>query len=510
MTDTMKKFIVFSLSMAAMQLFCQAQSIQLANDSLKAIYNKATKGYHSAQNEVGSWYYYGQNVKTNYDQAVKWWSKSANQGNVYALGNLGMCYQLGRGVIQDSTKAIEYYTTSIGNGNAELLKQHIDLAEKGQVFSNTLLGMMYHDGKGVQKDLPKSVAYLERAGSLASMDAQRMLAVHYLNLRNASNAVKWIKLGASNGEPTCMYLLGKCMLEGNGVPMDKHKGVEWIERAAEKDHWNAIYLLGNCYMQGDGVHQDAPKAASYYRKAALKGHAPSMWSLALCYTNGEGADIDFDLATIWYAKALTKGYGGRFKKYCEKGSEDITNQTYRVYLSGLKRLMADSNYEAATKIFKQVEKAGITDGKVMQAIALIAEGNKESNLKKAVKILESCVEVSLRAEIELARLYLAGKGVKQDEAKGLTMLQHAADQGYVPAIAELGDHYYQKQDLKKALNMYRKLRELGSLSQSAAENLAHCYREGLGGLMPNAEQAEQVVKETDKSSVNSLLKLVVE
>lgn len=506
----MKKFVIFFLVVAATHLVCQSQSLQLANDSLKSIYDKALKGNHSAQNEVGSWYYYGQNVKTNYDQAMKWWSKSANQGNTYAIGNLGMCYQLGRGVIQDSTKAIEYYTTSIENGNTELLKQHIDLAEKGQVFSNTLLGMMYHEGKGVQKDYPKSVAYLERAGNLASMDAQRMLAVHYLNLRNAPNAIKWIKMGASNGEPTCLYFLGKCMLEGNGVPMDKRKGVEWLERAVEKDHLNAINLLGNCYMQGDGVQQDPSKAVDYYRNASQKGHTPSMWRLALCYTNGEGTDIDFDLATIWFAKAVAKGYGSRFKKYCEKGAEDITNQTYRVYLSGLKRLMADSNYESATKFFKQVEKAGFTDGKVMQAITLITEGNKDANLKKAVKILESCAEGSLRAEIELARLYLAGKGVKQDETKGITMLQHAADQGYAPAVAELGDHYYQKQDLKKALNMYRKLREMGSLPQSAAENLAHCYREGLGGLMPDAEQAEQILKETDKSSVNSLLKLVVE
>lgn len=506
----MKKIMILAAAIAAMNVGSMAQTPLSANDSLNAIYTKATKGDHAAQNEVGTWYYYGQNVSVDYSKAFKWWSRSAEQGNVYAVGNLGMCYQLGRGVARDSVKAVEYYRTSIDNGNEDLLKQHADLAEKGQVFSNVLLGQMYRDGKGVKKDLPKSVSYLERAGGMSSVDAQRMLTVHYLNQRNVAGAVKWMKMGASNGEPTCMYLMGKSLIEGNGLDMDKKKGVEWIERAAEKDHWNAVSLLGDCYMQGDGVGQDASKAADFYSRAAKHGHTPSMWKLAVCHTNGTGAVMDFDQATIWYAKAVAKGYAGRFKKYCEKGDEDITNPSYREYLTGLKRLVLNSDFEAAIKIFKQVEKAGIVDGKVMQALTLMADDGKDASLKKAVKLLEASADESPRAQLELARLYLVGKGVSQDASKGMSMLQHVADQGYAPAIAELGDIYYQKQDLKKALNQYRRLREMGCLTKSAAERLSQCYREGTGGLLPDAEQADRVLDEVDKGSVDNLLKLVNE
>lgn len=38
----------------------------------------------SAQNELGDCYYYGLGVEQNYEEAVKWYRKSAEQGNEYA------------------------------------------------------------------------------------------------------------------------------------------------------------------------------------------------------------------------------------------------------------------------------------------------------------------------------------------------------------------------------------------------------------------------------------------
>ncbi|HRN04408.1 MAG TPA: tetratricopeptide repeat protein [Muribaculaceae bacterium] len=85
----------------------------------------------------------GKHVTRDYEQAFRWWSKSAKSGNAKAIGNVGLCYQLGRGVEADSLQAVQYYTTSIRKGNKKLFENHVALADKGNVFSNVFVGESY-------------------------------------------------------------------------------------------------------------------------------------------------------------------------------------------------------------------------------------------------------------------------------------------------------------------------------------------------------------------------------
>ena len=43
---------------------------------------KAEKGDAEAQYQLGCCYYEGDGVEQNYEQAVYWWTKSAEQGNI--------------------------------------------------------------------------------------------------------------------------------------------------------------------------------------------------------------------------------------------------------------------------------------------------------------------------------------------------------------------------------------------------------------------------------------------
>ena len=54
-------------------------------------------------------YFLGEGVEENYNQAKKWYEKSANQGNSDAQISLGLMYEKGIGVKQDHTKAQELY-----------------------------------------------------------------------------------------------------------------------------------------------------------------------------------------------------------------------------------------------------------------------------------------------------------------------------------------------------------------------------------------------------------------
>ena len=76
-------------------------------------------------------YYYGRNGKTkDYAEAVKWFRKSAEQGNVDAQYNLGRMYNNGEGVKQDCFEAIKWFRKSAEKGNEKAKEALKKIGEK--------------------------------------------------------------------------------------------------------------------------------------------------------------------------------------------------------------------------------------------------------------------------------------------------------------------------------------------------------------------------------------------
>ena len=71
----------------------------------------------TAQNNLGVCYYNGQGVSKNYEQAVYWFRKAAEQGNAVAQNNLGECYRDGDGVEKDLDMAKYWFRKSMAQGN---------------------------------------------------------------------------------------------------------------------------------------------------------------------------------------------------------------------------------------------------------------------------------------------------------------------------------------------------------------------------------------------------------
>ena len=59
----------------------------------------------------------GKGVSQDYSEAVKWYRKSAEQGNAYAQNNLGWMYSKGYGVSQDYSEAVKWYRKAARQGN---------------------------------------------------------------------------------------------------------------------------------------------------------------------------------------------------------------------------------------------------------------------------------------------------------------------------------------------------------------------------------------------------------
>ncbi len=484
------------------------QSMEEATDSIKNILALAKKGDAKAQNEVGGWYYRGRHVKQNYEEALQWWSKSAKQGNVSAIGNMGLCYQTGRGIAADSLTASKLYLRSIKGGNKELLNQHIDLAGKGNVFSNMLVASCWQNGIGVGKDVSKAITYLTNAANKNCIIAQRELALVLLNRKNAKDAAIWFKKGMDNGDIPCTFYYGKLLIEGLGIKPDKKEGANHLLKAADAGLPQAMYYVGNCYMKGDGLTKNAGQAVLWYQRAAGKGVSNAQWTLAQCYREGNGTSINYDQALYWYAECNSKGHKRSFKQLI---TDSIPDSPFVAYLKGMKAY-TNKDFDGAMKLFKVVGKAKIADGKVMEAVITANSSYKKYNMKKGIKLLDDAAETNARAMYLLGALYEAGKGVEKDMDRAVAYMTKAAEKGYGLAQCALADMYFEGrgvgQNYEKAVEWYAKANEQGQLSENAAKRFASCYENGWGGLDKDSLKAQTILKREYKSHISELLGLI--
>lgn len=86
-------------------------------DWMSGYIESANNGDAMSQYSIGSFYYMGTVIPQDYEKAIEWFSKAAEQNNDYALYFLGECYKNGTGVAQDLAKAKEYYAKSVALGN---------------------------------------------------------------------------------------------------------------------------------------------------------------------------------------------------------------------------------------------------------------------------------------------------------------------------------------------------------------------------------------------------------
>ncbi|MCX6052963.1 MAG: tetratricopeptide repeat protein [Campylobacterales bacterium] len=87
------------------------------DEALKWYTLSANQGNASAQYKLGELYYHGTEIKQNLSEAVRWYVASANQGNAVSQSRLGHIYTFGEGIPVDYKEAMRWYTLAIKSGN---------------------------------------------------------------------------------------------------------------------------------------------------------------------------------------------------------------------------------------------------------------------------------------------------------------------------------------------------------------------------------------------------------
>ncbi|MFZ3581887.1 tetratricopeptide repeat protein [Loktanella sp. DJP18] len=94
---------------------------------------------------------------------------------------------------------------------------------------------------------------------------------------------------------------------GRGVNQDITEAVRWYRLAAEQGEPAAQSNLGVMYSTGEGVPENDAEAVRWYRLAAEKGYSIAQGNLGAMYATGEGVPADDTTAHMWMNIAGANG-----------------------------------------------------------------------------------------------------------------------------------------------------------------------------------------------------------
>ncbi|NJO92022.1 MAG: sel1 repeat family protein [Chloroflexia bacterium] len=195
-----------------------------------------------AQYNLGLVYYNGEGVPVDKKQALKWFMKSANQGQAEACFYLGLMNRNGEKVKADKKQAFYWF-----NKGANL----------GDAYSQHELARMYWEGSGTvtnkekaafgtKKVLHKVICYPNIIWERCTTVEMELLQTHYGHL-------SFFRKSAQQGYMSSQYYLGYMYFYGQGTEMDRMEALYWYKKSAEQGHMIAQSFLGVMYRFGDGI-----------------------------------------------------------------------------------------------------------------------------------------------------------------------------------------------------------------------------------------------------------------
>ena len=226
--------------------FFENKNKDLDSECCKELFYKlqvcASSGDKRCQNQLGLWYENGVGTEQNFELALEWYEKAAEQGYASAYGNIGNLYLKGKGVEQDFQKVFEY--NSIG-------------AEKNHPGCQYQLGVCYLKGKGVEKDYAK--AYF------------------------------WFKKSAEQDFVPAFNYLAACFYEGYGVEKSIKQTIHFLTKAAEAGNIVAIKLVIKLFKKREGIEFFGDEQFDIFVKAAQMG----IDSISFITQSWSNKDIDW-------------------------------------------------------------------------------------------------------------------------------------------------------------------------------------------------------------------------
>ncbi|MEO9190145.1 MAG: SEL1-like repeat protein, partial [Acetobacteraceae bacterium] len=283
------------------------------------------------------------------------------------------------------------------------------------------------------------------------------------------------------------YRIGRCYLEGGGVPVSRADAVRWLGKAGEQGYVEAQSLLATLYLHGlvatarghgaaanlfdsneSAASPDYQEAARWARKAAEGGSADGQALLGYILTSGPETVRDADAAREWYRKSAEAG--------CPQGALG--------YALALGQMPGGEEHNK--EIVAWLRKAGEAD--LPTALFLLGEITDRGfcvprDRAVATELYRRAAEKGHRSgQARYGLALMEGAGIAANPVDGETWLRKAALAGDPEAAALVGDLYARGGPLPpnyaEAAMWFRRASEAGHKGASRA--LGMLYLTGAG------------------------------
>lgn len=244
-------------------------------------------------------------------------SQAAQQGNSAAQYILGLMYHQGKGVEQNTTTATHWYTKAAEQNYLpaqyiliNMYQTQPNSDEKTEALNHWITRLKSSPQQVSQiKEQENTQQLLSILTPLAvnnSTHAQYLLAMLLANNKQEHLANFWFLKAAQLGDKNAQYYIALVYDEKGGI-INKTQALQWLEKAAEQNFIDAQIMLGSLFDQDTLLAPNHEKAFYWYEKAAKQNDASAQTFIASMYRDGRGVTQDIRQAFHWYEKAAQQG-----------------------------------------------------------------------------------------------------------------------------------------------------------------------------------------------------------
>ena len=187
---------------------------------------------------------------------------------------------------------------------------NLDSIKNLELLNN--LGFMYFNGYGVPQNYSEAIKYFKLAADQGDPQSQTALGLIYDNEDGINQdytlAVKYYEMAASQYFAQAQYNLAIMYEKEYGVVQDFALAERYYKLAADQEYVDAQYNLGMMYEDGKKIKQNYSKALHYYKLAASQGYSNAQYSLGRMNENGIGIRQDIREAMRYYQLAAKQGH----------------------------------------------------------------------------------------------------------------------------------------------------------------------------------------------------------
>ncbi len=293
---------------------------------------------------------------------------------------------------------------------------------RGSLFCTSLLGQLHTSQTFPGVDPRYGRERLQEASDagdpLASVNLANILAADGRD----QEAYRLAEKAAETGSLPAKALLGRFLFEGIGTSRDPEAGVALAKEAAERGNIQGLTVMAMALASGEGTPADPARAADILRRLLDTGRMKNVTELASL------------LSKLGRREEAIKP----LRAAAEAGNPKAALQLGVILVDDS---AADSeSFEEGVVWLEKAMKADVLGSALAYAKAVDSPVRRNREPARAVEVLQSLVDRHDSTGMALlAGYYIEGRGVGQDSAKAVLLLQKAAEAGdrsaYFPLAA---------------------------------------------------------------------------